>query len=410
MTMKSDGRSWAAGVVALAAAYFLSQFYRSFLPVMYPVLSTDIGLDAEWLSLASGAWYIVFAAAQFPVGWALDRFGPRLTASVLLGFGGGGGALVFALAQGPEAIVLAMGLIGIGCAPVLMASFFIFARAFRADRFATYAATLVGIGSLGNVFAAAPLSELVLSIGWRGTSLGLVGATLLVALACGFLVRDPEALPSSEEARRGGLREVLAIRELWLILPLSFISYAAVANIRGAWAGPYLAEVYGWGAGEIGRATFVMALGMAAGAVLYGPLDRIFGSQKWVNFCGNTLVVGLCVLLALRPDAPSVETVATFVALGVVGATYSIIMAHGRAFLPPHLIGRGVTLLNFFSIAGPGVMQILSGWVLVSAGGAEAGAPAFSTVFWFYAVTLSAALVLYLGSREQSRRPVASAE
>ena len=65
-------------MVALAAAYFLSQFYRSFLPVMYPVLSEEIGLDADWLSLASGGWYIVFAVAQFPVAG-------RLTVSGLAG-------------------------------------------------------------------------------------------------------------------------------------------------------------------------------------------------------------------------------------------------------------------------------------------------------------------------------------
>ena len=34
------------------------------------------------LALSSGVWFLSFALMQLPVGWALDRIGPRLTAAV----------------------------------------------------------------------------------------------------------------------------------------------------------------------------------------------------------------------------------------------------------------------------------------------------------------------------------------
>ena len=40
------------GLAALVVAYVLSQFYRAFLPVMSPVLSTDLGATADALSRA----------------------------------------------------------------------------------------------------------------------------------------------------------------------------------------------------------------------------------------------------------------------------------------------------------------------------------------------------------------------
>ena len=140
-----------AGLVMLCLAYVLSQFFRAFLAVLATALETDLGARAEELAAASGLWFLTFAVMQLPVGWALNRIGPRWTASVLLFLGGGGGAALFALAQTPAHISWAMLLIGIGCSPVLMASYYIFAWQFSAARFATLAAVMLGVGSTGNL-------------------------------------------------------------------------------------------------------------------------------------------------------------------------------------------------------------------------------------------------------------------
>ena len=117
-----------AGLIMLCLAYVLSQFFRAFLAVLAGVLEQDIGATAEDLAFASGLWFMVFAVMQLPVGWALDHIGPRRTAAWLMGIGAGGGAALFAIATAPWQISLAMGLIGLGCSPALMASYFIFAR------------------------------------------------------------------------------------------------------------------------------------------------------------------------------------------------------------------------------------------------------------------------------------------
>src|SRR5690606_12933627 len=94
---------------------------------------------------------------------------------------GGGGAAIFALATSPLHIDIAMGLIGVGCAPVLMASYYIFARDHPPAQFAVLASLMVGLGSLGNLVASYPMALAAETIGWRAALGGLGGISALVA-------------------------------------------------------------------------------------------------------------------------------------------------------------------------------------------------------------------------------------
>src|SRR5690554_2975466 len=132
------------GIGFLVLGYVLSQFYRAFLAVLSPVLGTDIGAGPDDLALSSGLWFLSFALMQLPVGSALDTIGPRRTTAWLMGVAGGAGAVVFALAQAPWHLHLAMVLIGAGCAPVLMGAYYIFGRVYSARVFATLAGLTIG--------------------------------------------------------------------------------------------------------------------------------------------------------------------------------------------------------------------------------------------------------------------------
>ncbi|MFM2366522.1 MAG: hypothetical protein RIR95_1130, partial [Pseudomonadota bacterium] len=259
------------GIASLIVAYLFSQFYRAFLAVLSPVLMADLGATPELLATASGYWFLAFAGMQIPVGEALDRIGPRLTASILLAVAGIGAA-VFAMATGPLMINLAMLLIGAGCAPVLMAAYYIFARSFSPAIFGTLAGVVIGVGSLGNIAASLPLSAAVDLMGWRATMAGLSGLTLLTAGLIAALVRDP---PRVEVAQKGSLFDLLKLPALWPILIMTAACYAPAAGLRGLWVGPYLTDVFHADAGQIGRATLIMGLAMVVGNLAYGPLDRL---------------------------------------------------------------------------------------------------------------------------------------
>ncbi|MCB1313988.1 MAG: MFS transporter [Sedimentitalea sp.] len=385
-----------AGLIVLCLAYVLSQFFRAFLAVLSPVLLRDLGAGPEDLALASGLWFLAFALMQLPVGAALDRIGPRRTAAALLLLGGGGGAGLFALAAAPLHISLAMLLIGIGCSPVLMASYYIFAREFPPARFATLAALMLGIGSTGNLIASYPTALAAEWIGWRGTLAGLAVLSALVALGILRWVRDPDRV---DGPLKGSILTLLRMPVMWAILPMMLVNYAPAAALRGLWIGPYLSDVFALSTAQIGQATLVMGAAMIAGTFSYGPLDGIFRSRKWVVFTGN--LAGAIVLFALVTmiDRSVLLSVALLAAVGFLGGSFPVVIAHGRSFFPPHLVGRGVTLMNLFGIGGAGLMQFASGRLHTAMAGGPVAAP-YAAIFGFFALALLTGTLIYLFSRD----------
>ncbi len=389
-----------AGIFLLGLAYVLSQFFRAFLAVLAPVLSRDIGVTPDDLAFASGMWFLAFAAMQIPVGWALDTIGPRRTAAWILLVGGGGGAAVFALATSALHLNIAMTLIGLGCSPVLMASYYIFARDYPPAQFAVLASLMVGLGSVGNLVASYPMAFAAETIGWRAALWALAAVSALVAFGTVMLVKDPAKITGEA---KGSLGELFRLRALWFIFPLIFVSYAISAAVRGLWIGPYLADVFAADTAMIGTATLLMGLAMIAGTLAYGPLDKALGSRKWMIAGGTLITLAAAVILIILPSHSAVLAIAMMCTIGFFGATYPVLIAHGRSFLPSHLIGRGVTMLNLFSIGGVGLLQFTSGRVYAtSLGGAFAAQP-YVNVFILFAVSLTIGLVIYLFSRDSDR-------
>jgi MFS family permease len=380
------------------AAYVLSQFYRSFLAVIAPELAAELGLGPQALGNLQALWILGFVATQFPVGWALDTIGPRRTVSfqMLIAVAG---ALLFASASSVLALNVAMLLVGAGCGSIYMGAIYLFGRIAAPQRFALLCSWLLGLGTAGNLLAASPLAWAAQSIGWRGAMAGMAVATAVSALSVLILIRDPQRITShAPRGLFGGIGEVIRIRSLWPLLPITGVSYAVVLAERGLWAGPFFSSVYGLDPVARGHALLVMAAAMSAGALAYGPLDRLLGTRKWVVFSGVAVSAACFAALAL-PGLPLAAAVALMGLIGAFGMSYGVLMAHGRSFVPDHLLGRGITLLNVLFIGGAGILQPLSG-ALMSAMQDAPPADAYAVLHLIFASLLAVSLAVYVFAKD----------
>ena len=397
--------------VVLLLAYILSQFFRAFLAVVSGDLTRDLGLDQGQLSSLQAAWLIAFALSQFPVGYALDRIGPRRTLAGFLLIAVMG-TLTFGLSQNYITALTAMVLIGVGCAPILMAGFYLAARLYSPRHFATMSSLLIGFGAIGDPLSGAPLAYFLAAYGWRATVFGLAGIVALTALLVALLLKDPPPLPGSlhrPASLLGGIWQMMTKRSLWLIFPFTFVSYGVTISMRGLWIAPYFQTVHGFDLAATSYAAMAMGGVMALGALLVLPLYRRIGAKATIVACAVTVACAFFALALWGAESPRLA-VGLFLVVGLFGITYAVVMAHARAFMSPQEIGRGVTFMNFVFMGGAGVMQWLSGRLVNTLGRLGYDAPAtFGWLFVFMGIVLAATLAVYIASPAEPKAAAAAA-
>ena len=186
-------------VGTLGGAYGISQFLRNSIGVIAPNLATELGLSASEIGLLASVFFFSFAAAQIPLGLALDRYGPRrcmLVCAVIAI----AGALLFAWAPSPGWLIAARVLMGLGASCYFMAPLALYATRFPPDRFATVAGFQYGLGTLGTLLATAPFAWAVAAIGWRACFVVVAGTMLAAGLLIAIVIRDDAPAPGAREA------------------------------------------------------------------------------------------------------------------------------------------------------------------------------------------------------------------
>lgn len=399
----------AVGLVAtLGASYVVSQFLRNSIGVLAPTLTTEIGLTARDLALISSLFFFVFLAVQIPLGVVIDRFGPKrcmLACAVLVV----GSTLQFAVATDAAEMLAARALMGLGTSCFLMGPLTYYARTVAPERFAALAGLQLGVGTLGSLLATAPLAVATALVGWRAAFVAIALAMAVIGVLIALLLREP---PAPSEARHEtvaeGLRGVAAVwrqPDIPRLFVMHLTAYGGYVMIVGLWGGPYLTHVYGYDLTERGTLLFIPALTQAIGMIAWGAADRVFGGYRAATLAGAGSTAALLLILGVLGALPAWGLWAWLAAFGFCSAFLPAVIAHGRALFPPHLIGRGMTLMNMGTMGG-GFLSQLMGGILIdrfdSVGGTYPLA-AYQTVFLAQFVFCLAGLLVYRAVREPLR-------
>ncbi len=399
-------------VATLATAYVASHFFRAANVTIGLDLMRDLAIGPEALGALTGAFFFGFSAMQIPVGFLFDRYGPRKTVTGMLVLATIGGT-VFALAPDWPTLLAGRVLMGAGFGVMLIGSMVVITRWFPPNLFSQVTSMVLAIGLLGNLLATSPLAWGVQQVGWRPLFGAVVAFTALAAIAVWFIVRDAPAghpflsrTPESPREMLRGLGEVLRNPTLKFILALNFCNYACTFTIQGLWGGPFLREVHGFTAIEAGHVLLAAVIAYQVGMLVFGPLDRILDTRKWIAVAGTLTIAAILALLAALSHPPAWLAVAAIIAIGTLSASSTVIMAHGRGIFPDRLIGRGMATMNTSVMLGVACMQTLSGVILGSfeplADGTRTEG-AYRSLFAFMAVVLVLAVAVY--SRAQDRKP-----
>lgn len=393
--------------VTLGLLYIVSQFLRNSVAVIAPNLTAEMGLTPIQIGLLSSVYFFFFAVLQLPLGVALDRYGPKLcmvVSAVVTGIG----AVGFGIARDAGDLVTARALLGFGTASFLMAPVALYARWFAPERFSTLAGIQLGVGSLGAIFATAPLAWATQSFGWRTTFIAVgiftIGLTLLILL---IVSDDPPGVkrePHKETLREAiaGIWQVIRTPSMGRIFLIQLSSYPSYVLVVGLWGGPYLTHIYGYDLSGRGEVLLIAALCQVAGSFFWAPGDRIFGRYKVPILMGTAICFTSLLILAVIGNPPTPLLLLAFAMIGLSTGMASLVLSHGRSLVPPRLLGRTITLLNIGTMGGGFLVQFISGAVidLFPVQGSAYPLEAYQVVFGLQALLILICGIAYLGSQD----------
>lgn len=381
-------------LLALTAAFALSQAFRTVAAIMAPPLQQAFALSPQQLGLFAGAFHFAFGALQLFMGMGIDVYGPRRTVLAVFPLAVVG-ALVTASADSYAVLLLGQVLTGIGCAPAFLVCTVFIARQFPSDRFAPVSGATMGIGSVGLLLTGTPLAWVIDAWSWRAGFTALAVCAGLAWLAILLLVREPASTAHHErpkvlEALRG-YGALFRLRHTWGIVGLAVFTYAAFLSLRGLWLGPLLIERYGFSLVQSGHAALAVSVVGMLGPPLFGRMDPGEAHRRqWI--IGFTLAVAaVFVLMAFGPGA-AIE-VGAAVLIGLVSGYIVFQYADVKAAYPASMTGRAMAVFTMAMFLGVALMQWLTG--LIASHAIARGVEPYAAVLGAIAFLLVLGAVLF---------------
>lgn len=363
---------WLRVTFPLALVNFLNQASRAVLALIGPLLAVEFALSAADLGLLAAVFFVAYAAAQLPVGLALDMFGARRVQTVLA-LTACTGFVICALSTGPLMLGVGRLVNGIGISAGLMAMLKANAQWFPKARVAAMTGSGLFVGALGGMAATLPLQSILPFVGWRGGFGVLAVLAALVALHIWLSV--PDAPPGAMRAPRRRLGAEIAafgpifanpcfVRFVPGIITLAGLNFV----YQGLWAGPWLRDV--GGLDEAGRALvlFCYAGGLALGSFATGQAASLLqargASPMLVPLIGMGVQMAMQLVLLAAPPAGIAPLALVWFAFAFFGsASPAGYAAVGQRF-GAELAGRVATAINLLMLVLVFTVQFAIGGIL----------------------------------------------
>ena len=400
-------RSTDYGLWALTFSYVLSQVFRSYVAVISTQLIGDFHFTPQMFGWFSGAFFLVFALAQIPVGLMFDRYGVRYPTAVLMSVGTLSAGVV-SVTTDPRLAIIAQAGIGIGCAPVFMGLLNYVLRHGVGPRDVRSITTASAIGMSGGLLAAFPLSWATANFGWRPVMALSAMLMLLATLGVIFFLRrrDKKPLLDAPQSQVSSARAMSPARTrggLWTLMPVC-LAMSVGGTFRTSWGGPYLADVFGFDILARGNAMTVMSIA-GIGASFCIPFLVRRWSPKSLSLGWQAAGVLAALLLAAMPQRSPVISVAAICLLLSVGCIHPLVMSQARAIIAPGKLGLGLGLLNSLVFLGVALASSIFGLIAQEARMmGVSNADLYSRLFVVTAVPLVVGALAYWFSPGGSRK------
>ena len=350
-----------------AFGYFISCLLRAITATLSPVLTLEFELMAADLGLLAGGYFLGFASMQIPLGYLLDKFGPKKIVSsfLLIAFIG---TISFALAQSFSGLLVSRILIGVGVSACLMAPLTGYRIWFAENQQQRANSWMLMIASLGYLSSTLPVQFLLPTLGWRWIFGGIAALILIsIILMLTFIPKWDHQKDESfnNSLRRGSFADVWKNKFFISVIPMGLFNYGGLIAIQTLWAGPWMIRVAGYSPLESATGLFWINITMLISFFLWGYfLPKItnhgFSAFKILKLGLpiSFLIMSIIIILGSKAGA-------LYITLFILSSIFlSVIQPAVGLSFQSHLAGKALTSFNLLIFLGAFIMQWFIGIVI----------------------------------------------
>ncbi len=341
-----------------ACGYFLSCLLRAITATLSPLLSSEFNLLAGDLGLLAGGYFLGFASMQIPLGYLLDKHGPKkiVSAFLLIAIVGTGS---FALAQSFTGLLISRVFIGIGVSACLMGPLTGY-RIWFDDKYQQRANSwMLMIASTGFVFSTLPVQILLPIFGWRWIFGGITFLILLViVLTLIFIPSWGNNNNDQEQNNAGSLSDVWKNKFFRSTIPLGLFNYGGMIAVQTLWAGPWMVRVSGYDPLESATGLFWINTTMLIAFLTWGyflPKFRKYGLEavKLMKYGLPISYLALLVIIFSGENAGAIHfTIYILTSIVLTLTQPAVAMSFSTS-----MAGKSLTSFNLLIFLGTFIMQ-----------------------------------------------------
>ena len=344
--------------LVFAFAFFISNLLRSIIATLSPILTSEFNLTAGNLGLLAGGYFLGFTCMQIPLGFLLDKHGPKKIVSSFLIIAIVGTAS-FALAQNFASLLISRVFIGIGVSACMMGPLTGY-RIWFADKYQQRANSwMLMVANIGFVFSTLPVQILLPIIGWRWI---FVGITFLIIISIVFILLFipswDHKFEKDENEPEGKLSDIWSNKFFKSVIPLGFFNYGGMYAIQTLWAGPWMVRVTGYSPLESAIGLFWINFIALIGFFVWGyilPKISKYGlnSFKLMKFgLPISYLVFLSIIMIGSKAGAFLLTIYILTSIVLTLSQPAVALS-----FPKHLAGKSLSSFNFVIFLGTFTMQ-----------------------------------------------------
>ena len=341
-----------------ASGYFLSCLLRAITATLSPLLTLEFNLSAGDLGLLAGGYFLGFASMQIPLGYLLDRHGPKKVVSSFLLIAIIG-TVAFALAQSFSGLLISRIFIGVGVSACLMGPLTGY-RIWFADEYQQRAnAWMLMVLSMGFVFSTLPVQLLLPAIGWRWI-FGLIAILIffVIILTLFFIPSWKTEVNNNYEKNSGSLSDVWKNKFFRSTIPLGLFNYGGMVAIQTLWAGPWMIRGADYAPIKSATGLFWINTTMLVAFFIFGYiLPKItklgFDTMRIMKFGLPISYLSLLAIIILGENAGAIHFTIYLRTSIVLTLTQPAVALS----FPTNLAGKSLTSFNLLIFVGTFIMQ-----------------------------------------------------